>query len=84
MTFDPPPPPPPQRLREAGATKVYAICTHGVFSGPAIERIKSSQLEAVVITNTVPQTTAMEQCSKIKVGPLFGGEGCGGEGGVCV
>lgn len=55
------------KLREAGATKVYAICTHGVFSGPAIERIKSSQLEAVVITNTVPQTTAMEQCSKIKV-----------------
>ena len=55
------------RLKEAGATKIYAICTHGIFSGPAIERIEKSDLEAVAITNTIPQEEKMKVCSKIKV-----------------
>ena len=55
------------RLKEAGATKIYAICTHGVFSGPAIERIEKSELEAVAVTNTIPQTDSMKASSKIKV-----------------
>ena len=42
-------------LKERGAKKVYAYCTHPVFSGPAIERIaKASQLDEVVVTNTIP------------------------------
>lgn len=41
-------------LREEGARRIYASCTHPVLSGPAIERIESSDLEEVVVTNTVP------------------------------
>lgn len=55
------------RLKEAGATKVYAICTHGILSGPALDRIASSAMEAVVVTNTVPQEAKVQKCSKIKV-----------------
>lgn len=55
------------KLKEAGATKVYGICSHGIFSGPAVERIKSSDIEAVVVTNTNPQAHKVEECPKIKV-----------------
>ena len=55
------------RLRDAGAAKVYAILTHGIFSGPALRRIEESDLEAVVVTNTIPQESKMENCAKIKV-----------------
>ena len=55
------------RLKEAGATKIFAICTHGIFSGPAIERIGKSDMEAVAVTNTIPQAENMKECSKIKV-----------------
>ena len=41
-------------LKERGAGKVFAYCTHPVFSGPAIERIAGSQRDEVVITNTIP------------------------------
>ena len=41
-------------LKERGAKKVYAYCTHAVFSGPAIERIRSSKLDEVVVTDTIP------------------------------
>jgi ribose-phosphate pyrophosphokinase len=41
-------------LIERGATEVYAACTHGVLSGPAIERIEASPIKEVIITNTIP------------------------------
>lgn len=41
-------------LKEMGANKVYAFATHGVFSGPAPERLKDSVLEKVIVTNTIP------------------------------
>ena len=53
-------------LKERGAGKVYAYCTHPVFSGPAIERIAASQLDEVVITNTIPLTDAARACPKIR------------------
>ncbi len=43
-------------LMEMGAKQVYACCTHGVLSGPAIERIKKSQIEEMVTLNTIPLT----------------------------
>jgi len=55
------------RLTEAGATKVYAILTHGIFSGPAISRINNACFEAVVVTNTIPQDGHMKECPKIRV-----------------
>jgi ribose-phosphate pyrophosphokinase len=41
-------------LKENGARRVFAMASHGLFSGPASERIARSQLEEVVVTNTVP------------------------------
>ncbi|KZS18016.1 Ribose-phosphate pyrophosphokinase 1 [Daphnia magna] len=55
------------KLLEAGATKVYAILTHGIFSGPAISRINNACFEAVVVTNSIPQDRHMKECSKIQV-----------------
>jgi ribose-phosphate pyrophosphokinase len=53
-------------LKARGAKSVYAYCTHAVFSGPAIERIRSSMLDEVVITNTIPMTDAAKVCPKVR------------------
>ena len=53
-------------LKERGAKSVYAYCTHAVFSGPAIERIKASHLDEVVITNTIPLAEAAKATPKIR------------------
>ena len=62
-------------LKQRGAKKVYAYCTHPIFSGPAIERIaKGSALDEVVVTNTIPLSAAATQCPKIRqlsVAPLI-------------
>ncbi len=42
------------QLRAKGAVEVYAACTHGVFSGPAIDRIKNSSISKLFVTNTLP------------------------------
>lgn len=47
---------------------MYAILTHGIFSGPAISRINNACFEAVVVTNTIPQEEKMKHCPKIQVG----------------
>jgi ribose-phosphate pyrophosphokinase len=54
-------------LKEKGAEKVSAVCTHAVLSGPAIERINDSELEEVIVTNTLPLDNKTERCSKITV-----------------
>ena len=41
-------------LKEAGALKVYACATHGLFNGPALERIAGSAIDKLVVTDTVP------------------------------
>ena len=43
-----------QALKEAGALKVYACATHGLFNGPALERIAGSEIDKLVVTDTVP------------------------------
>ena len=53
-------------LKERGAKHVYAYCTHAVLSGPAIERISSSALDEVVITNTIPLSAAGQRCGKVR------------------
>jgi len=62
-------------LKERGAKKVYAYCTHAIFSGPAIDRIaKGDALDEVVVTNTIPLSQAAQACSKIRqlsVAPLM-------------
>ena len=49
-----------------GATKVYAVATHGVLSGPAIERISNSKIEKVIVTDTIPLSPAAQACPKIQ------------------
>lgn len=56
-----------EALLEQGATKVYACCTHPVLSGPAVERIQSSRLEEVVVTNTIPLHGEARKCKKVTV-----------------
>src|ERR1700735_4884907 len=56
-----------EALLEQGAEKVYACATHAVLSGPAVERIRASRLEQLVVTNTIPLREAAQKLSKIKV-----------------
>ena len=53
-------------LKERGAKSVYAYCTHPVFSGPALERIRNSELDEVVITNTIPLSSEAQPIKKIR------------------
>ncbi len=55
-----------QVLKEEGATKVVAYCTHAVLSGPAVERIAKSDLDELVVTDTIPLREEAKSCSKIR------------------
>lgn len=52
-------------LKENGAGKIYACCTHPVLSGTAVERIEASPLDKVVVTNTIPLNEKARNGSKI-------------------
>ena len=54
-------------LKKEGAAKVYALVTHGVLSGDAIERINASALDKVVVTNSVDQRENRKRCPKLEV-----------------
>ena len=64
-----------EALRKQGARRTFAAAVHPVFSGPALERIQGSGLEALLVTNTIPVEDAMRRCTKIRtlsVAPLLG------------
>jgi ribose-phosphate pyrophosphokinase len=54
-------------LKEQGAKEVYAACSHAVLSGPALERLNNSELEEVIVTNTLPLEEKEKLCPKLKV-----------------
>ena len=54
-------------LLENGAKEVHACCSHGVLSGPAVDRLKSSEIKSLVVTNTIPLRENARECEKIKV-----------------
>ena len=54
-------------MKDAGAKQIFAILTHGILSGPALSRIDATDIEAVVVTNTIPQDEKMRLCSRLKV-----------------
>jgi len=56
-----------EALLASGAKSVTACATHAVLSGSAVERISSSPLEELVVTNTIPLSPAAAACSKIRV-----------------
>jgi ribose-phosphate pyrophosphokinase len=53
-------------LKEHGASKVVAYCTHPVLSGPAIDNINSSKLDELVVTDTIPLSDAAKKCKRIR------------------
>jgi ribose-phosphate pyrophosphokinase len=53
-----------EALLEQGAEKVYACASHAVLSGPAVERIRASKLEQLVVTDTIPLSEAAQQLEK--------------------
>ena len=61
-------------LMEHGATEVYACCTHPVFSGPATQRIASSPVKEVVVTDTIPVTgdKKLDKITVLPIGSLLG------------
>ena len=54
-------------LIKEGAKEVHACCSHPVLSGPAIRRIDESQLESLIVTDTIPLKPEAAACQKIKV-----------------
>jgi ribose-phosphate pyrophosphokinase len=54
-------------LKENGASYIFMLATHGLFSGPALERIKESTFNKIVVTNTVSQKSEILECNKIKI-----------------
>lgn len=60
-------------LKKFGAKNIYAGCTHGVLSGPAIERIKNSEIKEMVITNTIPlpKEKQIDKITVLSIAPLF-------------
>jgi len=64
-----------QALRANGASRVVACAVHGVLSGPALQRIEDSELEQVIVTNTIPIRSECAASSKVhvlSVAPLLG------------
>ncbi len=62
-------------LKREGALKVFSACTHPVLSGKAVEKIEKSQIEKLIVTNTIPlkETTASStKINVLSVAPLFG------------
>ena len=54
-------------LKEHGAQRVVAYCTHGVLSGSAVERVSRSALDELVVTDTIPLRPEARQCKQIRV-----------------
>jgi ribose-phosphate pyrophosphokinase len=64
-----------KHLAESGASRVFAVVTHGVLSGNALKTIEESTLEKLIVTNTISQKENAARCSKIEVldiGPVLG------------
>jgi len=52
---------------EHGARRVWSACTHPVLSGQALDRLNTSRLQEVVVTNTIPLNGKDRRCAKLKV-----------------
>ncbi len=61
-----------QALKEKGAARVLAYATHPVLSGQAVERIRNSEIDQVVVTDTIPLSDEARECSKIRVVSIAG------------
>ena len=62
-----------EALKERGAKEVYACATHGVLSGPAIDRLRDSVIKEVVLTDTIPlkEYKKIDKIRQLPIAPLF-------------
>jgi ribose-phosphate pyrophosphokinase len=60
-------------LKERGAQKVYACATHGVLSGPALERLEKAEIDSVILTDTIPlpESKNLDKITQLSIAPLF-------------
>ncbi|MBX7490325.1 ribose-phosphate pyrophosphokinase [Helicobacter turcicus] len=58
-------------FKQKGAASVIALGTHAVFSGPAYERIANSEIDEVIVTDTIPLRQSCEKIKILSVAPLF-------------
>jgi len=56
-----------EALKEFGAAKVVAYCTHPVLSGAALDNLNNSELDELVVTNTIPLSKEMKACDRVRV-----------------
>jgi ribose-phosphate pyrophosphokinase len=61
-------------LKEKGCKDLYAVCTHGVFSGSAVEKLKAAGFQGIVLTNTIPLSDGRKQpnYTQLSIAKLFG------------
>jgi ribose-phosphate pyrophosphokinase len=61
-------------ILKAGATEVYACCSHGILSGNAVQNLQNSPLKEVVITDSIPlpPEKRVPKITVLPVGPLLG------------
>lgn len=59
------------RLREVGALQILAACTHPLFSGPAYERLETSAIDRIFVTDTIPLVRPSEKITVISVANVF-------------
>jgi ribose-phosphate pyrophosphokinase len=60
-------------IKDRGAVKVFACATHGVLSGPALERLENSGIDEVVLTDTIPlpESKKSDKIIQLSIAPLF-------------
>jgi len=65
-----------ETLKRSGAASIIACATHGLFSNPALERLKNSPIDSLIVTNSVPQGHAKKALGKrlevLSIAPLLG------------
>ena len=63
-----------KKVHNEGATRIFVAATHGVFCGPAIERLQAAPIEQIVITDTIPLTAeqAIDKMRVLSVAPILG------------
>ncbi|MDB5098562.1 MAG: ribose-phosphate pyrophosphokinae [Cyanobacteria bacterium RYN_339] len=61
-------------LKECGAKEVYAACSHGILSGPAVDRVRNSDLRELIITDSIslPPEKHLDNIVQLSVAPLLG------------
>ncbi|MCF4115047.1 MULTISPECIES: ribose-phosphate diphosphokinase [Dethiosulfovibrio] len=60
-------------LKERGASKVYCCATHGILSGPAVERLASDEVDGVILTDSIklPDERKLDKITQLSIAPLF-------------